>query len=165
MRKTYDGSAISAESVESVEPIEYVDSIVESSFVNAINIAAVKHIGKMQDIKMNTEAYGISSIAPYIKKSVKDITKPGVWIIQDTSTNDGYALTLYQRVDYTYFYYPTYNIDRICKFYSVKCKRTVPRLIKQATAFEVFESELEVAVSKMTNNAERAGVLESIGKK
>jgi len=116
----------------------------------------------MQDIKMNVEAYGISSIAPYVVKSVKDITKPGVWIIQEAGD---YALTLYRRIDYTYFYYPTYNIDRICKFYSVKCKRTVPRLIKQATAFEVFESELEVAVSKMTSNAERAGVLTSIGKK
>lgn len=160
MKKTYDGSAGLG---ESVEPIEYVDSIIESSFVNAINIAAVKHIGKMQDIKMNTEAYGISNITPYIKKSVKDITKPGVWIVQEAS--DSYALTLYRRSDYTYFYYPTYDINKICKIYSVKCKRTVPRLIKQPTAFEVFESELEIAVSKMTRNAERTGVLESIGKK
>lgn len=151
-----------------VEPIEYIDSIVASSYVNAINTSATKLIRELDPtLKLTIESFGLNDITPYLVNSVSDITREGISIIKKVDPNDeeSYTLTLYKRTNYNIYYiYSSYDIQKIYKIYCVKCKRTVPRMIKQKSKFEKFQSELEEAVSALTPNAERSGVLISSGK-
>lgn len=171
MKKTYKNlgdNSNKKRKKDILEPIEYIDSIVASSYINAINVSATKLIRELDPkSKITIESFGLNNITPYLVKSVSDISRDGISIIKKVDPNDeeSYTLTLYKRTDYNMYYiYPSYTIQKIYKLYCVKCKRTVPRMVKQQSRFEKFQSELEEAVSTLTSNAERTGVLISSGK-
>jgi len=155
---------------ESLEPIEYVDSIVESSYINALNTALMKRV---RELSFEDELFGTSDINPLlIKETYLNTKDEGFWAI-DTSVRDPqkkvltHSLTLYQRIKIpgTIWgsYWSSYETRKICEFYNVKCKRTVPRIITKPTRFQHFQTELATAVKTFKNNAERDGILVSNG--
>jgi len=91
-----------------------------------------------------------------------DKQEEGFWIVDSsasasTELDAVYSLTLYQRIKNPGWVYHTYTNYKLCQFYSVKCKRTVPRIGIKPTRFECFTDELKIAVSGFKANAERSG--------
>ena len=145
-----------------MEPVEYVDSLIESSYINAIKTIIMR---KVRELNFDDEIYGSSDITPFIATSEADLnTKDiGFWIL-DTTIKDSdkrvvtHSSTLYQRIRHGSWWYSYENI-KLFEFYGVKCKRSVPRIVKKPTRFQQFEDELESAVKGFRSNAERDGVL------
>lgn len=148
---------------ETVEPIEYIDSIVESSYINAINTSVMREV---RELNFEDEVYGSSDVRPLLIDSEKELAsqEDGFWVI-DTSVRDPrqnilkHSLTLYQKIKYPGRIWNSYETRKICEFYNVKCKRTVPRIVKKPTRFQQFEFELADAVKGFKSNAERTIVL------
>lgn len=145
-----------------LEPVVYVDSLIESSYIDAIKTIIMR---KVRELNFDDEIYGSSDITPNIVTSEADLnTKDiGFWIL-DTTVRDSdkrvttHSFTLYQRIRHGSWWYSYENI-KLFEFYNVKCKRSVPRIAKKPTRFQQFTDELESAVSEFKSNAERDGVL------
>jgi hypothetical protein len=151
--------------VENLEPVEYVDSIVESSFINSLSAIVMR---KVRELNMEADIFGSSDVRSILVESESDLNsqEEGFYVI-DTSVRDSnkvltHSLTLYQRIKYPgRLFWDSYENRKLFEFYNVKCKRTVPRIVKKPTRFQQFETELEEAVKGFKGNAERSGVLVS----
>jgi hypothetical protein len=140
---------------ELVTPTEYVDSIVASSYINAINCKVMRTIRKLN---FEDAVYGTSDVNPLLVNAEADLDsrEPGFWIV-NTSKDTKYSLTLYQRIKHAGYIslFDSYENKKLCEFYYIKCKRSVPRITVKPTRFEKFETELKAAVSGFKVNAER----------
>lgn len=145
---------------EECEPIVFVDSIITSSYIEAVNKAVTKVIRKLSFSEL---VFGSSDVSPYLVKSETEIDSkgPGFWIIKN-ETGDSYSLTIYEHKVYPgKVLWNSHEIRKVCEFYYVKCDRVVPRIFKKPTKFEKFTDELEKAVTVFKNRAERGVIVEN----
>jgi hypothetical protein len=150
--------------VEQLEPIEYVDSIVESAYINAINTTVMK---KVRELSFEADIFGSSDVQSIMVETETDLnSKEDGYYVIDTSIRDAdkniltHSLTLYQRIEHRgTFFWSSYENRKLFEFYNTKCKRTVPHITKKPTHFQKFETELEEAVKGFKGNAERAGTV------
>lgn len=162
MKREFVKTGSDKDHVETIEPIEYIDSIAESSYINAINTAIMREIRKLS---FEAEVFGKSDVSHVMIKSEDELSSKdeGFWIL-DTSKREPdknmltHSLTLYQKIKYSGIFWDSYETHKIAEFYNVECKRVVPRIIIKPTRFEKFETELESRVKEFRENAERNGV-------
>lgn len=159
MKREFDGSS-NKSPPNSCEPIEYIDSLAESSFINAINTAVMKRV---RELSFEANVYGTSDVRPILISSESELTSKdaGLWVL-DTSIRDPennifkHSLTIYQRIKYPGKIWNSFENRKIVEYYNVKCKRTVPQFPKEKTNFQKFEEELETKVKSFKINAERS---------
>lgn len=166
MKKTYPTHAHIAPHGNTTIPIEYIDSIIISSYIEAIKCIAMKSIRADR----GEEAYGSSDITQYLVESENAISskESGYWIIEtniegDDNTNASYNLVVYKHTVTPGMIFTSYDTSKLCEVYYVKCKRIVPKIIVKPSAFEMFGIELESVVSQFKNRAE-LNVLENTTK-
>jgi len=117
------------------KPLIYVDSINETSYYNEM-----KNILNSFIREKNIE---------YTKLKTQDEISDGYFIIDNKTTIELFK----KQTNRTYYIFTNCNIERILFLNYVKCKKTVPIIMKKEnTLFENFQDELKNRVSKVKND-------------